>query len=486
MSLTSAIRVAQNSLLNTARQTIVTSRNIAEASNENYARRESQLVSAGNGARIVSIKRTSNEELFWHSLQARSDSTAQSLLSEDATRLQRLVNGIDNSTAPSTLIAAFQDALQLYSSDPSNTLLASSAVAAAKDLSNGMNSASGAIQEYRSSVDQDISDAVVRLNDLLGQFKQANDEVVAGTRIGADVNDALDQRDSLLKDISQYVSISVVQRADNDMAIYTGQGVTLFETSARSVSFEPVAAYSPGVTGNQIRVDGVPILGGSGANTSSSGSLAAMVQMRDEVAVQLQGQFDEIARGLVANFAETDQTGGGAPALAGLFSWSGGPAVPAAATISDGISLTLRINGAFDPDVGGDPELLRDGGANGLAYVANTAGGAAFSDNLIGYLDSMDSPIATDIAAGIAGSYSVSDYADTSLGWIESIRSTASAASDSKTALYDRLSGDHFASTGVNIDEEMSMLIDLEQSYQASARIVSVVDEMLQTLLRIG
>lgn len=482
MSLTSAIRVAQSSLLNTARQTIVTSRNISEASNENYTRRDAILSSADNGARIVAIRRNSNDELFWHSLQAKSDSVAQSFISDSATRLQRLVNGVDNSTAPTTLISAFENALQLYSSDPSNTLLASSAVASAKELAIGINNASTSVQEYRASVDQDISDSVDRLNDLLASFKQANDEVVRGTQTGVDVNDALDTREKLLKEISELVSVSVVQRGNNDMAIYTGQGVTLFETVPRSVTFDPLTSYSPGTTGNQIRIDGVPIAGGQGANTDSSGKLAAMLQMRDGVAVQLQSQLDEIARGLVTAFAEKDPSGT-SPNQTGLFSWSGGPAIPPAGTISDGISLSLQINSAFDPDLGGNPEYLRDGGANGAAYVANTTGGTAYSENLIAYVEGMSEPIATDPAAGIAGTYSVSDYAETSLGWVESIRQTASASADSKSALFDRLSGDHSSATGVNIDEEMALLIDLEQSYKASARIISVVDEMLQTLL---
>ena len=37
--------------------------------------------------------------------------------------------------------------------------------------------------------------------------------------------------------------------------------------------------------------------------------------------------------------------------------------------------------------------------------------------------------------------------------------------------------------TGVSLDEEMSMLLQLEQSYKASARLISAVDEMLKTLI---
>jgi flagellar hook-associated protein 1 FlgK len=55
-------------------------------------------------------------------------------------------------------------------------------------------------------------------------------------------------------------------------------------------------------------------------------------------------------------------------------------------------------------------------------------------------------------------------------------------ASQSKKALHDKLSGDYLAKTGVSIDEEMTKLIALEQSYEASARIMSVVDRLFDTL----
>lgn len=483
MSLATAIRTAQNSLLNTARQTVVTSRNISEASNQNYVRRDAILVSGESGARIVDVRRNGNEELLRDSLLALSNSKAQSVISSGADRLQRLVNGVDSSTAPATLIAAFEDALQLYSSDPSNTLLASSAVYAAKEVADGLNGASIAIQEFRQDIDQDIKNSVEELNTLLASFKQANDEIVQGTRSGADINDALDQRDSLLKQISEYVSVSVVRREGNDFALYTGQGVTLFETVPRSVTFEPLTSYSPGTAGNAIRIDGVPIIGGDGANTDSVGTLAAMVQMRDDISSEMQSQLDEIARGLITTFAESDVSGGGGPDLAGLFTYSGGPAIPASGTLSPGLGLTISVNAAFDPAVGGNPELLRDGGANGAAYVSNTTGGAAFSERLIDYTERMSEPLPTDIAAGIAGTYSVSGYAESSLGWLESVRKTATEAADGKSALYERLESALSSSTGVNIDEEMAILIDLEQAYEASSRIIRAVDEMLQTLM---
>ena len=69
------------------------------------------------------------------------------------------------------------------------------------------------------------------------------------------------------------------------------------------------------------------------------------------------------------------------------------------------------------------------------------------------------------------------------LGRIEGQRSEATQSSLSKSALSARLAEKISNESGVNIDEEMSLLLRLEHSYQASARIITTVDEMLTTLM---
>jgi flagellar hook-associated protein 1 FlgK len=37
--------------------------------------------------------------------------------------------------------------------------------------------------------------------------------------------------------------------------------------------------------------------------------------------------------------------------------------------------------------------------------------------------------------------------------------------------------------TGVNLDEELQLLLELEHSYQASSKLLNAIDEMLKSLL---
>ena len=157
--------------------------------------------------------------------------------------------------------------------------------------------------------------------------------------------------------------------------------------------------------------------------------------------------------------------------------------MPASGTLVTGLAGQIRLNPALDSSQGGNPELLRDGGANGAGYVHNTGNNAAYSDLLLSYGSRIDAPMAFDPAAGIDTSSSLSDYSTASVGWFDGMRKQASDAADSKEALAVRTAEALSNETGVNIDNEMSLLLDLEHSYEASARLIKAVDEMLATLL---
>ena len=86
----------------------------------------------------------------------------------------------------------------------------------------------------RRDADAAIAVAVDRINTLLTRFEAVNNQIVPGTRSGTDVTDYLDTRDQILSELSTEIGIRTVVRGDNDMAVYTDSGITLFDKSARA------------------------------------------------------------------------------------------------------------------------------------------------------------------------------------------------------------------------------------------------------------
>jgi len=289
-----------------------------------------------------------------------------------------------------------------------------------------------------------------------------------------------------LKEINKIVPVNVIERASHDQVLVAKDGGTLYEAIPRKISFEQVTIYNATTAGNPVKIDGVPVEPGERPNTSAGGSLAALLQMRDSTVGTIQNQLDEIARGVITAFAETDATNSALPDQAGLFTYSGGPGIPAAGTIVSGLASEIQLNAAYDPSKGGNPNLLRDGGANGASYVHNTTGAGSFSDHLISLVQTLDVNESYDSQTGIGGSMSILTFSSNSIGWLEGQRSEASQASQNKTALTQRLNEKISNQTGVNIDEEMSLLLRLEKSYEASARIITAIDEMISTLMNVA
>lgn len=473
MTLTSALGSAQNALFNTSRQTSVVATNIANAHDPNYSRRIAQTISMAPGARILNVKRLADDSLFRQNLSALSAFSGQNFLMAGLDRMGMSVNGPDNMTSPARMIGKLQEAMQLYSSNPSNRNLAESAVESARAVVTSLNQGSREIQAMRADMDRQISTAVDELNTLLGQFEKVNADVINGTRMGRDISDLLDQRETLLKDISEYVSISTIVRGQNDLVLTTSDGATLFETIPRKVTFDPTIAYQAGTTGEPIRIDGVPVVAGKGANTTATGKLAAMMQLREDVAVKQQAQLDEIARGLILAFAEDD----GIDLEPGLFTTTAGT-VPGA-TLVDGLAGAIRINPDYDSQQGGDPEALRDG----ATLTLNPTNAASFSETLLSYLDALEADRPFDPAAGLFDNGKLTNFSTESVGWLESHRKAASFAVENKGATMMRTQQALSNQTGVNIDQEMAMLLDLEHSYAASARMLQAVNDMLATLL---
>lgn len=489
MTLTQSTANASSSLSAISEQISVVSQNIARVNNADATRKVANVVSGpGGGVSIAGISRTANKLLLDTYLTANSSSQTQSVINSALDQLQNTVGDTDSETSPASLIAKLTSSLQDYSASPQNDAVGATVVTAAQELVNSLNSATQAVTNVRNQADSDIAASVNDINNLLAQFQTLNQQVVSGTSSGTDITDALDARDAVLKQLSTEIGIRAVSRDNGDMAIYTDSGVTLFDKTARKVTFQQSANLSPNAVGNPVYADGVPIAGTSHVMSISSGKLAGLVEIRDSIAPTYQSQLDEVARGLIETFAESDQSATPTlPDAAGLFTYGGAPAIPASGTLVPGLAGSIKVNPNVDPSQGGDASLIRDGGISdpgNPAYTYNSTGASSYTDRIQQLITGLGTSRTFDPSSQIQQSGSVSDYAKSSVSWLEALRQSASNEAESRQATADRATSSLSQATGVNLDEEMTNLLSLERTFQASSRLINTVDSMLSTLLQ--
>ena len=266
-------------------------------------------------------------------------------------------------------------------------------------------------------------------------------------------------------------------RANGDMALFSEAGATLFDRSPRSVTFTPTPTFDAATRGAVVLVDGAPLAAGS-----STGVIAGLLRLRDDIATTYQSQLDETARGLAQAFVETDSSGV-APDALGLFQAPGLTAPPAVGAAT-GFAAVISIAAAIDPEQGGDPALERGGGVAGAAYRANASGASGFSDRLHAIADALARPqdFAASAQAGVR--VSAADYAASSVSWVEAARADAVQAATYSGALLANVATSLSNATGVNLDDEMAKMLAIENSYRATTKLISTIDSMFQSLLQ--
>src|SRR5690606_5761692 len=147
-----------------------------------------------------------------------------------------------------------------------------------------------------------------------------------------------------------------------------------------------------------------------------------------------------------------------------------------------GLAGLISLNELADPQQGGNPEALRDG----MNFAFNPDNNTSFNDLLIGFTNAMDAPIDFVTIEGTLHNTSLMTFSTSAVSWFGDAGKAAAGAAETKDALIVRTTEALSNIASVNLDEEMAVMLELEQSYAASARMLQVIDEMLQTLLSVA
>ena len=495
MSLSAAFNIINSAFLSNAAQSAVISSNISNAGTPGYSREVANvLTNSYGGSDVASVTREANSALLEQVNASTSQAASEQALANGLAKLAQTVSdsatsssasgSTENGNSPSAMLANLQDALTTYEASPSDASAGQAVVTAASNLAASLNSGSAAAQQVREQADSDMASSVSTINSLLDQFSQVDATIVSGLATGANVSAAEDTRDTLLTQLSQQIGISTTTSANGSTSIYTDSGVTLFQDTPRTVSFTPTATLVAGASGNAVTVDGVPITGPSAPMAIQSGALAGLANLRDTVAPEYQAQLDQIAGGLINAFGESDQstTTTGLPSLPGLFTTPGASGLPTAADTT-GLAASIEVNPAVDPSQGGDVSLLQDGGVNGSNYVYNTTGAAGYTGRIQEMIGAITATQLFDPSAGLGSSDSLTDYANASVSWLQSQNQQASNQVDYQNSVVSQATAALSNATGVSLDAEMTNMLNIENSYTTTAKLLTTVDDMFTALM---
>jgi flagellar hook-associated protein 1 FlgK len=486
MSITSALGSALTGLSATARQAEILSSNVANATTPGYARREvglqaAVLAGSGQGVAITGVTRDVDRQLLGERRLAQAGDGDRSIRTNFLARVEQALGTPDSAGSLASRVASLDQALIAAVGRPESEARLATVASSFGSLINGLASATDDIQDARSSADRQIADQVDTLNSTLAQLDKLNDSLLSFSGAGRDVSALLDERQRLVDSIATIVPLREIPRDMNQIALYTTGGVALLDGRPAVFGFTPTRVITPEMTQalgglSGITINGRPYDTAGSASPILGGSLGALFAVRDDLAVSAQGKLDAVARDLVERFSAPGLDPTLLPGAAGLITDAGAGFLPANET---GLAGRLAINPAADPAQGGAVFRLRDGLG---ALTAGPPGNAALLSSLRLALTA-NQPLAS--TGFIPGERNFSALAgdllsDASMQRLAA-QSEQSFAAGRLTALTDVE-----AQNGIDTDQEMQQLLVIEKNYSANARVIQTVNDMIDTLLRLG
>ncbi len=389
----------------------------------------------GEGVDITTISRVRDQFLDSsyrnQNTQSSGDNTSSTLLGQVQSALAE-PSGSGLSTALNNFWNAWSG-LQNTPTGTSSQGAMSAVIGAGQTVAENLNTLSGEL----STLESQTTNQYTTLTDATSgpvatdaqQIASLNVQIAQAQTSGLDANTLLDQRDNLIDDLSQYSNVYVTPQSNGMVNVSFGNAAT---------------AASKGTT------DATPLVNGStvdltdnltDANLSGSGgTLGSLLKLYDSTTGQGQlatygATLDSVANQLVTSvngaISGADAAGATAPPFFD-------PTGTTAGTISVNSSLS-----STNP-----PYTAAEAGA-----AANLTGGAA---------DSAYNAFVTQIGSNVQA---------------------ANNAQQTSQSLLSAISNQRQSVSGVSLDEEMTNLIQYQQAYQASARVMNAIDQTLNTLV---
>jgi flagellar hook-associated protein 1 len=434
----------------------MTSSNINNANTDGYCRRvavvsEIQNSSSssyqGAGVEISSIKRVSD------AFTLRQLCSANANAGESSTELSYLedIEAIFDESEGSGLndaLSNFFNAWSSLSNDSSGSTERSVLVSDAQELASTLNDIYNSLQNIRNGIDDDISSTVTDINGYTEQIADLNQKILAGTNIGIDTTSYEDERDKLLTELSSKVKIAYFADDSGQINVQLSNGTSIVSGSN---------SYNLGTTTNSttglLDVTWTDKNGDKKVITDniSGGKLGGELDSRDEV----QNYMDDLntfASELIDQINALHESGYDANGTAGtaFFTGTGAGDIAVNANIVNDSNLIAAASSSDSSSNAAAIAELQD------STVSIDGKDTTFQE----YYSSLVSKIGTEVSNTKSTSTTQSDLVTSYENYRESV-------------------------SGVSTDEELANLTLYQNAYEAAAKVMSVLDEMMKTLLDI-
>lgn len=314
------------------------------------------------------------------------------------------------------------------------------------------------LYDYRKNRNNEIKENVDRLNKITSGIAELNFDIRRVEGSGVVANDVRDQRDALVNELSKMVKIQVIEGSTYNIAI---EGLLVVSgDNSTPISAVPDAS-----------ADGYYSIkwGKSMENVNTSGgSIKALIESRDQLIDGFRNRLNELVKGVAEEVNKLHSTGYG-----NMDSIQRNMFVNSKDNTGIGIDIT---NIAFNPQL--------DDVNNIAAAESPYPGNYEDNKNALKISEWRLKDVFTNTAYDIVnGKLNFDEFYRGLITDIGLEGNKAANAADAQALLIEQVEYSRQSLMAVSLDEEMSNLIKFEHSYNAAARIVNAMDEMIENVV---
>lgn len=469
-SLTKVLSTGNEALFNSRVGIDTTGHNIANAHTEGYSRQVVQTQSKipatygrfvlGTGAEISTIKR-SHDDFVERQMRDELQSNGRfHALSDGLHKLEDVFSPELTSTIRERA-DSFINSVRELSNFPEELPVRVALLDNAEQLSQSFNTAHSAVKEAQDNLTSEIRQHVAVANESLKEVARLNVEITAAESGSKNPgNDLLDRRDALVRELSEMMDIQAYKGRNGNLTLRGPGGELLVEDSHAAqmqLRIGEESGHVPMVYLSDLKGTGWKRVNGE----FTQGKISGLVEARDVYAQRIRDQLNDLARDFSAGFNHIHRMGYGLS----RYSESNGRDFFTGTEIA-GSEPAARIQVS--------DTILREPSAIGAALTPASPGDNIVVNEMIRFFDTA--------AFGDKKVRFRSAYEEI-IGHIGTDVQQAVDERDASDIVLAQIRENKESISGVSLDEEATNMMKYQNLFNASSKLITTADEMMQTVL---
>lgn len=443
----------------------------------------------GTGVQIGTVERIRNQFLDQQFRAENSKAGYYEVKTNAFSRMEGILNEPSDSGLSSTM-NEFWKSLQDLGTNPKNSGARAVVAERALALTETFNHINKSLNSIRTDLKSEMDATVQKANSLVRQINEINEQVQKVEPHGLLPNDLYDERDRLIDELSKIVNIKVSYDESSTSSLDIAQGIAKIELV--------------GDKGQALENGPIYLLEGKLAHGGASGinELSVLEQAGYISGIQVGNQLtDPLAtvgslKGLIESYGYLDKAGDVKGVYPSMIADIDQMAYEFAIEFNRVHSEGKYIDEDGNEQTGGEFFKIenKEGAAGTITVVqeildhpnqiaASKDGSSGNGDQALALGNVLKEPFKDADGTDLLGGHSVTGFYESLIGKLGVDGEEAKRMASNTAILSAQVERERMSVSAVSLDEEMANMIQFQHAYNAAARSMTSIDEMLDRII---